>query len=76
MSTATEALPVDNPLPVEDDDQEIFTVEFRDLDRKELVRVEFATELDAVRAAGSYRLYVNTELVAVGPNVDSGKFTS
>ena len=52
----------------------VFVVEYRDLDRHETVRVEFGSELDAVRAIGSYELYVNTELVGYGPNVDRSKY--
>lgn len=73
--TATPAALVDRSLPVADENgREVFTVEYRDLDRHELVRVEFDTELAAVRATGSYELYVNTQLVGYGPNIDHSKF--
>jgi hypothetical protein len=53
----------------------VFTVEYRDTDRRELSRVEFGTELDAVHAASSYQLYANTELVAVGSNIDFSRYS-
>lgn len=56
------------------DGAEVFTVEHRDTDRKETVRIEFDTERDAVRAIGSYELYVNTELIGYGANIARSKY--
>lgn len=67
---------IDMTLPTTDEETgaPAYTVEYRDLDRHETVRVEFGSELDAIRAIGSYELYVNTELIGYGPNVDRSKY--
>lgn len=73
--TATPAAPADHSLPVADENgREVFTVEYRDLYRKELVRAEFDTELAAVRRIGAVELYANLVPVAYGPNIDRSKF--
>jgi len=67
---------IDPSLPVADavTGREIFTVEYRNTDRRETCRVEFEHELNAVRAIGAYELYVNTEVLGYGPNIDRSKY--
>lgn len=66
---------IDPTLPVVDENGvTIYSVEYRDLDTKTLTRVDFGTELDAVRAVGAWELYANTDVVGHGPNVNRDNF--
>ncbi len=66
---------IDPTLPVTDETgAEVFTVEYRNTDLKELNRVEFEHESEAVHAIAAYELYVNTEMIGYGPNIDRSKY--